>query len=167
MNASYRLYRYSGYFTLTSTAVVLSEHLPRTGIQTPDLLALSPKVLPIRPSRRFPSFVKNESKGKDTLMQARIIFLNLFNITMYMVRYLKWSSLDKERQLRSVHITRHKEYIFFQGISCSALWKAKKRSPAPSGRELIIELLSRLLSRILAFFHNKFICDMQKFSHKI
>ena len=39
----------SGYFTVASTAVVLSEHLPRPGIRSPDLSALKPKVLTIRP----------------------------------------------------------------------------------------------------------------------
>ena len=43
----------SGYFTLASTAVFLSEHLPRLGIRTPDLPALSSKVLSIRPSRWY------------------------------------------------------------------------------------------------------------------
>ena len=40
-----------GYLNLASTAVVLSEHLPRPGIRTPDLPVLSPKVLSIRPPR--------------------------------------------------------------------------------------------------------------------
>ena len=43
--------RYIGYFTLASIVVVLSEHLARPGIRTPDLPALRPKVLSIRPPR--------------------------------------------------------------------------------------------------------------------
>ena len=34
-------------FTFASTAVVLGKHLPRPGIRTPDLSALSPKVVSI------------------------------------------------------------------------------------------------------------------------
>ena len=44
-------YLWSEYFTLASTAIVLSEHIPRPGIRTSDLPALSPKVLSIRPPR--------------------------------------------------------------------------------------------------------------------
>ena len=40
-------------FNLASTAVILSEHLPRPGIRTLDLPALSPKVLSISPQRWF------------------------------------------------------------------------------------------------------------------
>ena len=45
------LFKVKWVFTLTSTAVILFEHLPRARIQSPDLSALSPKVLFIRPPR--------------------------------------------------------------------------------------------------------------------
>ena len=41
------------YFTPALTAGVLSEYLPRLGIQTTDLLVLSPKVLSIRTPRWY------------------------------------------------------------------------------------------------------------------
>ena len=37
----------SAYFTLASTAMVLSEYLPRPGIRTPDLTALVPRFYPL------------------------------------------------------------------------------------------------------------------------
>ena len=42
-------HKYSGYYTLGSTDMVFNEDLPRPGIRAPDLPALSPKVLSIRP----------------------------------------------------------------------------------------------------------------------
>ena len=43
----------NGWFTLASTVMVLSEHLPRPRIRTPYLPALSSKLLSIRPRRWF------------------------------------------------------------------------------------------------------------------
>ena len=42
-NCSGSYQRWSWWFTLASSAMVLREHLPRLGIRTPDLLSLSPK----------------------------------------------------------------------------------------------------------------------------
>ena len=57
----------SGWFTIVSTAVVLSEHLPRLKIRTPDLPALSPKVSFIRPPRWYLEIWQEREEMEENL----------------------------------------------------------------------------------------------------
>ena len=79
------------FFILAATAVVLSEHLPRSGIRTPDLSALSPKVLSKRPSRWSEILLARydplESNSKP--IQGLYISPTLLHVTtLYSMQYI-------------------------------------------------------------------------------